>query len=118
MPRTSRNALSLLVIAGAALLAPAPGGRTTAAAPATTSSNVMYIAGGHLWLQPVDGGTARLIPTPWPLAAVGDGSQVAEWSPDGQRVAVADEKARLAVVKLDTGHVTILLRRICRSNCT
>jgi hypothetical protein len=84
---------------------------------APPSASIMYVAGGHLWLRSVDGGPARQIPTPWPLATRADQFQNVEWSPDLLRVALDDNAGRLAVIRLSNGRITVLLSQRCTRNC-
>lgn len=96
------------------ILVNVPGVFSSAAAQASPRNrdlvppNILYSAGGHLWVRPVDGGVPRLIRTPWPMAS--HPRVYAQWSPDGRRIALDDGRSRLAVISLASGHVTILPR--------
>lgn len=119
-----RIVLAVLATLGASIVCgalPSPAAwqsHGAALAAGNRSPDLLYIAARQLWLRSVDGGPARLVPLPWP-AASRDGSLVSsvQWAPNTQRVAVDDGRGRLAIVKLASGHLTVLLGRRCAKNC-
>jgi hypothetical protein len=112
-------ALSCLVVSASLAGSAASHGLTGTHGAANSSPKLLYIAAGHLWLRPVDGGPARLIATPWPTATKDDSAfSDVQWSPDGRRVALDDSKGRLAVINLTTRRITVLLSRRCSRNCS
>lgn len=84
---------------------------------AAGSPNILYVAAGHLWIRSVDGGAARMIPTPWPMNGRLSDTTGVQWSPDARRIALDDGAARLAVIDLAGGPTTVLRRRRCARNC-
>jgi len=85
---------------------------------AAGSPDMIYVAASHLWIRSVDGGAARMIPTPWPMnGGQNGGATGVQWSPDARRIALDDGAARLAVIALASGHTTVLLHRRCARNC-
>jgi hypothetical protein len=109
--------LASLLFSTSAPSSAAPPGWTAAYGASTASPNLLYIASRHLWLRSVDGGAARRIVTPWPMGTKdGSISTGVQWSTDARRVAVDDSRARLAVINLATGRITILLGRRCSNN--
>jgi len=85
---------------------------------AAGSPGMIYVAVGHLWMRSVDGGTARMIATPWSMAGQKDESTPGiQWSPDARRIALDNGTGRLAVINLANGHTTVLLQRRCARNC-
>jgi Tol biopolymer transport system component len=91
----------------------------TAATSVVLLPKIMYLAGGHLWIRPVSGGTPLLIRTPWPMGTNPDNAVGVQWSPDGRRVALDDGRSRLAVINLVTGHQTVLFGHRCTGlNCS
>lgn len=120
MRRILRGILAVLTFT---VLSASPAGSAaphhSAAASTGSPPTLLYVAAGHLWLRSVDGGPARLIPTPWPTTTKNpDVYSSLLWSPDGRRVALDDSQGRLAVINLATGHITVLIGRRCSNNCS
>jgi len=110
--------VALTLFAVFAPLATGVQGRIDAFSGRSASPNLLYIAAGHLWLRPVDGGAARLIATPWPTTTKDPNVFSSfQWSPDGRRVAIDDSRQRLAVINLATRHITVLLGNRCSGDC-
>lgn len=94
------------------------GGLPSPRGTAGVSATLLYIAGGHLRLRPIDGRSVRIVRTPWSMALRGGNAPGVQWSPDARRVALDDTGERLAVINLATDRITILLGRHCVKDCT